>query len=80
MSILEVKTRVLPGGGIKFEHPALPEGAEVTVTVQVAEGDEPPHKKKSFLENLGGYQGGQSFKSIEEVDRYLKEERDSWDG
>ena len=76
MSILEVKTTVLPGGGIEFEHPALPEGVEVTVKVVVDE--QPGRKKRSFLENLGDYRGGQSFKTTEEVDLHLEEERDSW--
>jgi hypothetical protein len=76
MSTLQVKTRILPGGRIEIQSPGLPEGREATVQIVVE--DEPPQPKKSFLENLGDYRGGQLFRSVEEVDRYIKEERESW--
>ncbi len=77
MTTLQVKTRVLPGGRIEVQVPDLLEGTEATVQITVDET--PPPKKKSFLENLGGYKGGQSFKTVEEVDDYIHEERNSWD-
>jgi len=75
MSILEVKTRILPGGRIEIPSTGLPEGREATVRISVE--DEPP--KRRISEILADYPGGQLFKSAEEVDRYIKEERDSWD-
>jgi hypothetical protein len=77
MLTLEVKTRILPGGDIQIPATGLPEGREATVRIVVDE--ESPPLKRSFLENLGDYKGGQLFRSVEEVDRYIKEERDSWD-
>ncbi len=77
MAILQFNVRVLPGGRIEVEDPRLIEGQEVTIRIVV--GDEAPREKRSFLENLGGYKGGQLFKTAAEVDAYIKEERDSWD-
>jgi hypothetical protein len=76
MLTLEVKTRILPGGGIEIPNTGLPEGREATVRIVVDEEPAPP--KRSFRENLGDYKGGQLFKSAEEVDQYIREERDSW--
>ena len=76
MSILEVKTRILPGGRIEIPSTGLPEGREAIVRIVVEE--EPPREKKSLLENLGGYKGGRLFKTAAEVDQYIKEERESW--
>ena len=76
MSQLEMKTRVLPGGRIELQSPELIEGQIVTVRIVLKDDDQ--SVKKSFLEILGDYKGGQLFKSVEEVDQYIKEERDSW--
>ncbi len=74
MISIEIKTRILPGGRIKIQHPELIEGREVTVKVIL----EDESSKRSFLENLEDYPGGQLFKTGAEVDQYIKEERDSW--
>jgi len=74
--ILELKTKVLPGGRIEVQAPGFIEGQEVMVRIVVEE--EAPPAKKTLLENLGGYKGGRLFKTAAEVDAYLKEERDSW--
>ena len=75
MSTLQLKTRILPGGRIEVQAPELLEGREATVHIVVK--DDPP--KRRISEILADYPGGQLFKSVEEVDRYIKEERDSWD-
>lgn len=36
-------------------------------------------RKRSLSEILKSYSGGQSFKTADEVDTYLRGERDSWD-
>ncbi len=77
MATLRLKTRILPGGRIELQSTGLPEGREVTVQI-VLEDDETPVRKRSLLENLDGYQGGQLFKTAAEVDQYIREERDSW--
>jgi hypothetical protein len=71
---IEVTTKVLPGHRIEVEVPELPEGTLVRVLVTL---DGEP-KKRSFYENLGDYRGG-LFKTAEEVEAYIREERDSWE-
>jgi hypothetical protein len=74
MAIVEVKTRILAGGRVEIPSTGLPEGSEATVRIVVEEA--PPKRKLSEI--LADYPGGQLFKSVEEVDRYIKEERESW--
>jgi hypothetical protein len=71
----EIQTRVLPGHRIEVEAPHIPEGQEVTVVVLT--NASPP--KRRLSEILADYQGGQLFRSADEVDAYLRAERDSWD-
>jgi hypothetical protein len=75
MSILQLKTRILPGGRIEVPSSDLPEGREVTLNI-VLEDEEP---KRRISDILAGYPGGQLFKTGAEVDQYIKEERESWD-
>jgi hypothetical protein len=51
-------------------------GEQVTVIVKI---DEP--EKMTITERLARakYQGGSLFKTAEEVDAYMREERDSWE-
>jgi hypothetical protein len=71
----EIQTTVLPGHRIEVETPDIPEGQEVTVVVLTSAG--PP--KRRLNEILADYQGGQLFRSADEVDAYLRAERESWD-
>jgi hypothetical protein len=75
--ILQYTTTVLPGHRIEIQAPELPEGHVATVVVQVEE--EGPTPRRRLSEVLAGYPGGQLFRSAEEVDAYLREERESWD-
>jgi hypothetical protein len=74
-SPFQIRTTVLPGHRIEIEAPELPEGQEVTVVVLSPAG--PP--KRRLSEVLDGYPGGQLFRTAEEVDAYLRAERDAWD-
>jgi hypothetical protein len=74
---LQVQTTVLPGHRIEIQTPELPEGRAVTVVVTVNEAELP---KRRLSEVLAGYPGGRLFHSAEEVDAYLRAERDSWNG
>jgi hypothetical protein len=78
---VRVKTTVLPGNRIEVATPGLAVGAEVQVIVLPAVGaaDPPPADGKSFLEIIEEMPPGRLFKSAEEVDAYLREERDSWE-
>jgi hypothetical protein len=71
---LQVKTTVLPGHRIEVQAPELPEGRAATVFIVLEE--EMP--KRPLGEVLAGYPGGQLFRSAEEVDAYLRAERESW--
>jgi hypothetical protein len=73
---LQVKTTILPGHRIEICAPELPEGQSATVFIVLNEGEMP---KRPLSEVLGGYPGGQLFKSAEEVDAYLRAERASWE-
>lgn len=72
----QVQTTILPGHRIEIEAPELPEGQSVTVFVLA---DEIPLPKRRLSDILAGYPGGQLFHSAEEVDNYLRAEREEWD-
>jgi hypothetical protein len=77
MSIaVHVTTTVLPGHRIEIQAPELPEGRRATVFIVL---DDEPAPKRPLAEMLAAHPGGQLFKSAEEVDAYLRAERDSWD-
>ena len=73
---LQVQTTILPGHRIEIQAPELPEGRSATVLVLVEEEGQP---KRRLSEVLAGYSGGQLFRSAEEVDAYLRAEREAWD-
>lgn len=73
---LQIETTILPGHRIEIQAPELPEGRSATVFVLV---EEKPSSKRRLSEILADYRGGQLFRSAEEVDDYLRAERESWD-
>lgn len=73
---LQIETTILPGHRIEIQAPELPEGRSATVFVLV---EEKPLSKRRLSEILADYRGGQLFHSAEEVDDYLRAERESWD-
>jgi hypothetical protein len=75
-SALQIRTTVLPGHRIEIRAPELPEGRSATVVVLL---DEPEQPKRRLSEVLAGYPGGQLFRTAEEVDAYLRAEREAWD-
>jgi hypothetical protein len=76
-STWQFKTTVLPGGRIELVVPGLPAGETATVLVVADARD---GRKRRLSEILGGYAGGRLFNTAEDVDAYLKAERDSWEG
>lgn len=77
MSTLELHATVLPGHRLEVSDPSLPEGAEVRVTVSLA--DKPEGKFSSaldFLESLPP--GPRAFATWEEYERHLQKEKDAW--
>lgn len=74
---LHITTKVLPGNKIEVEIPEAQVGDSVDVFVVLPEKAET--KKRSAVDILNELPGRQLFKTAEEVDKYLKEERESWD-
>ena len=69
--------QILPGHRLELSHPELPEGARVEVIV-VLPGPQPPRMAMvDFLKTLPPRP--LLFPTPEDADRYLQEERDSWD-
>jgi hypothetical protein len=70
-------TNVQSGGRIEITDTQLPEGKAVEVIVlfePVANG-----KRASILDVLAQAPGHLAFKTAEEVDAYLQEERQTWE-
>jgi hypothetical protein len=74
---LHLTTKVLPGKKIEIE---IPEG-EIgdTVDVFIVLPEKPKAKKRSVLELIEESRSRNVLRSAEEIDRQLREERDSWD-
>ena len=74
---LRMETTILPGHRLEISSPDLPEGATVEVIVVLPEAL--PPRRVSMLEFLKTLPPGPLvFKTPEEVNRYMQEERDSW--
>ncbi len=74
---LHLTTKVLPGNKIEIE---IPEG-EIgdTVDVFVVLPKKPKAKKRSVMKILEEVHAKRPPRSAEDIDRQLREERDSWD-
>ncbi|MDJ0904304.1 MAG: hypothetical protein QNJ55_36535 [Xenococcus sp. MO_188.B8] len=74
---LHLTTKVLPGKKIEIE---IPEG-EIgdTVNVFVVLPEKPKNQKRSVLKLIEESRSKHALRSAEDIDRQLKEERDSWD-
>jgi hypothetical protein len=76
-SALRIKTTILAGGEIEISDPQLQSGDTVEVIVLLPEAQN--ITKRSALDILAEAPGRRLFKTAEEVDAYIREERDSWD-
>jgi hypothetical protein len=74
MVAIKQDATVQPGGVIQIRSDLLPEGARAEVIVLLDAASQHAPTLSSFL---GAAKGG--FKSPEEVDAFLKAERDSWE-
>ena len=73
--VLHLKTTVLPGGRIEIVDQELPVGESVDVVVRHV----PESPRRSAVDILAEAPGQCVFKTADEVESYLKEERESWD-
>lgn len=76
METARIKTTVQAGGRIEVIVPDLKAGESVEVTVCTGS---PEGRKRSALDILAESPGHRLFKTAEEVDAYIREERDSWE-
>jgi hypothetical protein len=74
---LHLKTTVLPGNKIEITAAELKVGE--TVEVFLVLPDRPGSVGPSALDVIKSLDGHRLFKSPEELDRHLQEERGSWD-
>jgi hypothetical protein len=74
---LHIRTEVLPGHRIEITAPELQEGESVDVFLIPQQATEPRPSIAEFLASLPA--GPRLFKTADEVDKYLEEERHSWD-
>ena len=74
---LRVETVVLPGGKIEISTPELIEGKRATVVVTIE--DTEPDEQHHVIDLLTTLPGHRLFQNAEEVDAYLREERDAWE-
>ena len=74
---LHLTTKVLPGNKIEIE---IPEG-EIgdTVDVFVVLPKKPKARRRSALEIIEESRSRNTLKSAEDIDRQIREERESWD-
>jgi hypothetical protein len=72
-----IQTIVGPDGTIQISAPELTPGQRVTVTIEAA--DTTLTEKRHAIDILAEIPGHRLFKTAEEVDAYIREERDSWD-
>jgi hypothetical protein len=71
-------TTVLPGHKIEIAAPELQVGDQVQVDV-IPAAPASANQGPSGLDIIDGYEGPPLFASVEAVEEYLKQERDSWD-
>lgn len=65
-----------PDGTIEIRAPELAPGQHVTITIETTEA---PTEKRRAIDILAEAPGHLMFDTAEEVDAYIREERDSWD-
>jgi len=79
-TIIHTSAIVTPDGKIEVSTPELEPGQRVDVTIEVQEsvGTE-KRRAAEILAELPGHQLFKTAEDAEEVDAYIREERDSWD-
>ena len=70
---------VLPGNKIEIAVPGLREGDQVQVVVIPSTMRSDKKTGPSIFDIVASLKGHRLFQTPEEVDRYINEERDSWD-
>ncbi len=71
----KLRTIVQTGGRIEVTAPDLAAGQPVEVSIRLV----PAPQQRSVLEILAECPGGVLFHTVDEVDAYLRAERDAWE-
>jgi hypothetical protein len=75
---LRLETTILPGHRLEVIAPELPDGVKVEVIVVLPGKPQPQFGSAlEFLESLPT--GPRAFKTWEEYEQHLREEKDAWD-
>ncbi len=78
-TVIHTRAVVGPDGTIEIRAPELTPGQEVEITVEVQAPPGTPEEKKHVIDIIKDLPGHLEFQTAEEVDAYIREERDSWD-
>jgi len=72
---------VQPDGSIQIRAPGLLPGQRVSISIAPAEevGEAEKRTGPSVIDLISTLPGHRLFHTAEEVDQYVREERDSWD-
>lgn len=78
-AIIHREAVVGPDGKIEIRAPELRPGQRVSITIEPEQeaGATPP--EPSLYDLIKDLPGGLMFKTADEVDAYIQQERDSWD-
>lgn len=74
---LRMTTWVLPGGKIEITDARLPTGKEVEVIALLPEATD--ETRRSIVDILAEAPGHLAFQTADEVDVYIREEREAWE-
>jgi hypothetical protein len=74
---LRMTAQVQPGGKIEVVDTDLPVGTSVEVIVLLPQ--QVPNPRRSILDVLAEAPGHLAFETAEDVDAYLRAERDAWE-
>ena len=75
LNAIREKVTVKAGGKIVIQSPELIEGTTAEVIVMV----DPPGNPPSLMSFFGVGKGKGAFKTAEEVDKFIRAERDAWE-
>jgi hypothetical protein len=76
-TILRLKTTVLANGKVEITAPQLPVGEDVEVIIMLPQAADT--ERRSALDILSETPGHRQFRTAEEVETYLREERQAWE-
>lgn len=76
---LRTESTVQPGGLVQIRSDDLPEGVTVKVILTVKTPQPEEARTKNIVDFIGATRGKGSFSGVEDIDAYIREERDSWD-